>query len=231
MFRHEALEHHDAERLFNPGTAALEPLTLAWADRRDRELIIGLASKAGRQTMNLRTMPGAELVVLRRWDGRYAGWAGVDIRSDPDHPELFSQFVYPEFRGLGLGGLLEHVWWTVLDRAGRKSGFMRMELDTNDALCKRRLASSYYREATADELGPRFVGACRKCELFGRACGRQIFLEVDVRKALAASVRLRGHLDLSALPLRFFAGSSQLIGQPSGAAGRAAESLAEDAIQ
>jgi hypothetical protein len=31
------------------------------------------------------------------------------MRSDPERPELFSQFVYPEFRGVGLGALLEHV--------------------------------------------------------------------------------------------------------------------------
>jgi len=211
MFRHDGFS--DTARLFQKSMGPLEPLTLAWADRRERELVIGLAMKEGRQTMNLRTMPGAELVVLRRWDGRFAGWAGVDVRSDADHPELFSQFVYPEFRGLGLGALLEHVWWAVLDHVGCKRGFMRMELATNDALCERRLASDYYRVATAEELGPRFVGACRRCELFGNACTRQVFLEVDVQKALAASTRSRGRLDVTALPIRFLAGSSRLIGQ------------------
>jgi len=184
---------------------ALEPLTLTWANSRDRERIIGLAIGEGRQTMNLRTMPGAELFVLRRWDGRFAGWAGVDVGSDPEHPELFSQFVYPEFRGIGLGGLLEHVWWSFLDHAGCSRGFMRMELDSNDELCARRLASGYYRVVTAEDLGSRFVGACRKCELFGNACRRQIFLEVDVRKALAAATRSRGFLDIAALPMRISA--------------------------
>lgn len=226
MFRHQGPD--EAAPLFNQSMGPLEPLTLAWADRRERELIIGLALKEGRQTMNLRTMPGAELLVLRRWNGQFAGWAGVDVRSNPEHPELFSQFVYPEFRGLGLGGLLEHVWWAVLDHVGCARGFMRMELATNDELYERRLAAGFYRVVTAEELGPRFVGACRKCELFGKACTRQVFLEVDVRKALAASTRSRGHLDITALPIRFLAGSSRLIGQLPTAKGEVAHAPEED---
>lgn len=215
----------------DPGGAALEPLTLAWADRRERERIIGLAMREGRQTMNLRTMPGAELVVLRRRDGRFAGWAGLDVRSDPEHPELFSQFVYPAFRGMGLGGLLEHVWWSYLDHAGCATGFMRMELDTNDSLCKRRLGSGHYRVVTEKELGSRFVGACRKCELFGNACGRQIFLAVDVRKALAASIRARGALDVTALPMRIETARAPLAPSRHAVASRRHESIEEEVVQ
>src|SRR5262245_64089229 len=51
-----------------------EPLTLAWADSREQERVNVLAVRAGRQTMNLRRMPGAKLVVLRRSDGQFAGW-------------------------------------------------------------------------------------------------------------------------------------------------------------
>jgi len=225
------INNPDTTRPFDESAGALEPLTLAWASRRDRELIIGLAIREGRQTMNLRTMPGAELFVLRRWDGRFAGWAGVDVRSDPEHPELFSQFVYPEFRGLGFGGLLEHAWWSFLHHAGCLKGYMRMELDSNDALCERRLASGYYRVVTAQELGSRFVGACRKCELFGNACGRQIFLEVDVRKALAASIRTRGSLDILALPMRIPARAERGKGPARVADRQRAACREEEAVQ
>lgn len=188
--------------LAGDGERDLVPLTLAWANGGERQRVIRLAAQEGRQTMNLRTMPGAELVVLRRPDGGFAGWTGVDVRSDPARPELFSQFVYPEFRGVGLGALLEHFWWTYLARHGCPTGYMRMELETNQPLLERRLSSGYYRQITRQELGPRFVRACRNCELFGAACSQQAYLAVDVRAALAASTRSRGPLDIGSLPMR-----------------------------
>jgi len=178
-----------------------EPLTLAWADSQERQQIIALAQQEWRQTMNLRTMPGAQLVVLRRPGGLFAGWAGVDVDTHPRRPELFSRFVYPQFRGRGLGGLLEHFWWAYLDSRGCGTGYMRMERDSNENLVERKLRSGYCRRVSPDELGQVFVGACRKCELFGNACRQQIYLAVDVRKALAASTQSRAPLYIDSLPL------------------------------
>lgn len=176
-------------------------LTLAWADRLERQTVIALAVRDGRQTMNLRTMPGARLVVLHRPNGGIAGWAGMDADTDPARPELFSQFVYPAYRGNGLGALLEHVWWSYLASRNCATGYMRMELESNDSLFQHRLRSGYYRQMSHRELGRRFVDACRKCELFGNACARQIYLGVDVRRALAASTQAMGTLNIDALPL------------------------------
>jgi GNAT superfamily N-acetyltransferase len=178
-----------------------ELLALDWADTHEKQLVIRLAAREGRQTMNLRTMPGAQLVVFRRPRGGIAGWAGLDVTTDPVRPEVFSQFVYPQFRGAGLGGLLEHVVWAHLDRQGIPTVYMRMEIDTNDTLFEKRLASGYCRQVFADELGARFLAACRRCELFGASCTRQAFLAVDVAKAHALCVRARGALDVS-LPLQ-----------------------------
>jgi GNAT superfamily N-acetyltransferase len=178
-----------------------ETLTLAWADQDERRSIVALSLREKRQTMNLRTMPGAELVVLRRIDGEFAGWAGVDIKSDPDHPELFSQFVFPQYRGLGLGALLEHFWWAYLNSHGCSTGFMRMEFDSNQSLLLHRLESGYYWEVPPENK-THFAATCRQCELFGTACVRQAYLAVDVRKALAASMRSRGDLHFDALPMR-----------------------------
>ena len=195
------------DSLFNLGQSLfddhvdLEPLTLAWADRAERQRVIALAQQEGRQTMNLRTMPGAELAVLRRPGGLLAGWAGVDVNTHPRHPELFSQFVYPQFRGRGLGTLLEHFWWAYLDMRGCGTGYLRMEGDSNQALVEQRLRKGYFRRVSPDEMGQRFVGACRKCELFGNACRRQVYLAVDVRRALAASNQARGPFYIGSLPL------------------------------
>ena len=176
-----------------------ELLTLDWATAQEKQTVIRLAVREGRQTMNLRTMPGARLIVFRRPHGGIAGWAGLDITTDPVRPEVFSQFVYPEFRGSGLGGLLEHVVWAHLDGLGIPKVYMRMEIDSNDTLFEKRVASGYCREVFADELGSGFLAACRRCELFGAACRRQAFLAVDVAKAHALCNRARGPLD-AALP-------------------------------
>lgn len=178
-----------------------ETLILAWADRPARERVIALALQERRQTMNLRTKPGAELVVVRRLNGEFAGWAGVDVDTDPAYPEVFSQFVYPRFRGMGLGALLEHLWWAYLDSRACAVGYMRMELDSNETLVKRRLSSGYCRQVAVEGLAPRFVRSCHGCELFGAPCRRQIYLAVDVRKALAACVEARGDLDIDSLPM------------------------------
>jgi GNAT superfamily N-acetyltransferase len=189
------------QHLFSDAQFDGEPLTLAWAEIEERQRVISLAQQEGRQTMNLRTMPGAKVVVLRRPAGLFAGWAGVDVDTHPRHPEVFSQFVYPQFRNRGLGSLLEHFWWAYLNFRGCGTAYMRMQLDTNQALVERRLRSGYCRRISRDELGERFEVACRKCELFGKACRRQVYLEIDVRKALMASAEARGAFHVGSLPL------------------------------
>ena len=176
-------------------------MTLGWAYGRERFQVINLAASEGQQTMNLRTMPGAKLVVLRRPQGGFAGWAGMDADSDPKRPEVFSQYVYPEYRGRGLRALLEHVWWAWLDQRGCTVAYLRVELDCNADLFERRRSSGYCRQIWPEELGRKFVRACRGCERFGHRCRRQGFLAVDVQRALAASTRERGPLDIDALPL------------------------------
>jgi len=152
-----------------------EALTLTWADARERELVIRLAASEGRQAMSLRTAPRAKLVVLRRPQGGIAGWAGMDADSDPKRPELFSRYVYPEYRGRGLAALLEHICWAYLDARGCATAYMHMEVDSTKDLFKRRRAAGY----------------CR-----------QVVVAVDVRKGLAASIAARGPLDIDALPIR-----------------------------
>lgn len=184
------------------GTPGDTTLTLAWANSSQRRQIVELARNEGRQTMNLRTMPGARLAILLTPDGSFAGWAGMDAETHPDRPEVFSQFVFPAYRGRGLGALLEHVWWAYLSSRGCRTAYMRMEIDSNDKLFEHRLASGYCREASPEELGTRFVSACRGCELYGNHCSRQAYLSVDVEKALDESVKRRGSLDIDRLPAR-----------------------------
>jgi ribosomal protein S18 acetylase RimI-like enzyme len=111
----------------------------------------------------------------------------VDADSDPERPEVFSQYVYPRYRGCGFGAVLEHVWWAYLEHRGCATAYMRMELDSNNDRFERRRASGYYREISAEDLGRR----------------QQVFFAVDVKMALAASTRARGPLNIDALPIQF----------------------------
>jgi hypothetical protein len=98
--------------------------------------------------------------------------------------------------------VVEHVGWAYLDQRGCSTAYMRMELDHHGDLFKSGRESGYSRQISPEEVGRKFVWACRHCELYGDPCRRQAFLAVDVQRALAASIRERGPLDLETLPLR-----------------------------
>lgn len=186
-------------------------ITLAWADNRQRHRIIDLAAEAGLQTTSLRNLPQAKLVMLRCEDGRIAGWAGMDVETDPEHPEVFSGFVYPEFRRLGLGALLEHVWWAYISAWGCKTAFMRMECGSGQRLVSYWLETGYCRQASDSRLSRQFTGACHICDLFGAACAGNSYLMVDVEKALTASIQRTGPLDICRLPIRFSIETPQVL--------------------
>lgn len=162
-----------------------------------------MASEAGLQTTNLRTMPRAKLAVLRCDDGRYAGWAGMDAETDPAHPEVFSGFIRPEFRGIGLGALLEHVWWAYISAWGCKTALIRLDCDCERRLVAFWLKTGYCRLALSSDLGRQSLGACRLCELFDSECVGNPYLVVNVEKALAVSKQRMGPLDICSLPIRF----------------------------
>ena len=177
-------------------------ITLTWADSRLRRRVIDLATKRDMQTSYLTRMPHAKIAVLCCADGSIAGWAGMDAETNPEHPEVFSGFVCPEFRGLGLGMLLEHVWWAYLSAWGYKSAYMRMECGAGQHLVRHWLETGYCRPTFDDAPATPFQASCRVCELFATTCSGCPYLVVDVEKALAVSVRRTGPMDICRLPLR-----------------------------
>ena len=177
-------------------------ITLTWADSRLRRRVIDLATEKGMQTTCLTRMPHAKIVVIRCADGRIAGWAGMDAETDPQHPEVFSGFVCPEFRGLGFGMLLEHVWWAYLSAWGYKTAFMRMECGAAQRLVSHWLETGYCRTTFDDTPARPSQETCRVCELFATTCSGSPYLVVDVERALAVSVRRTGPMDICRLPLR-----------------------------
>lgn len=149
-------------------------------------------------------MSKAKLVVLRCLDGGFAGWAGMDVETNPGRPLLFSHFLYPEYRGLGLGALLEHVWWAYLSAWGCKIGYQHLESGSSKRLLKHKRTIEYCRQLMKQENVARQVEACHICELYDGGCKDQAYLAIDVEKALAASIRQRGPLDICGLPMSFW---------------------------
>lgn len=185
-------------------------ITLAWADNRQRHRIIDLATKAGLHTLSLKNSPKAKIVVLRCADGRIAGWAGMDVETDPEHPEVFSGFVCPEFRGHGLGSLLEHVWWAYISAWGCKTAYMRLDCAVSQHVVNAWRKTGYCYPATDSWRSRQLTGACPICELFALECEGSTHLAVDIEKALAVSIQRMGHLDICRLPIRFSIETTQV---------------------
>ena len=57
--------------------------------------------------MNLRTGVDPKLLVCRHEGNAGSVGRGMDIETNPDYPELFSLYLYPEFRRYTIGLLLE----------------------------------------------------------------------------------------------------------------------------
>lgn len=177
-------------------------LILDWADHLQRQKIIDLAEQMGRQTAHLRSLPEAKLAILRFPDGELVGWAGMNTEAKHDSPKLFSHFIYPQYRGLKLGRLLEHVWWAYLAAWGYKIGYLNLEQGNSKRLLKYRLTTKHCPHLTEQSKSTRQKNACLHCEL--KYCDRkgQTYHAIDVEKALAARVRSMGKLDICKFPIR-----------------------------
>jgi hypothetical protein len=178
-------------------------LTLDWADHRQRQKVIELVERMGRQTVHLRSCPEAKLAIIRFPDGELVGWAGMDAEARPDRPTLFSHFVYPQYRDLKLDRLLEHVWWAYLSAWGCKIGYLSLEQGNNKRLLRHRVTTEYCPQLTEHSKSKRLKDACRNCDLYYCDGKGQTYYAIDVEKALSASVSSMRKLDICKFPIHF----------------------------
>jgi GNAT superfamily N-acetyltransferase len=147
------------------------------ADEADKRFIVDRLRRLGRQTMNVRTMPDYEMLVLRDLEREaIVGWQGLDYRHRPGMAEIFSLQVDPAYRGLGLGLVLEHVAACRLLESAVPFAMVRMDRAGNGDLVRWRLETGCWIEATPDTLDGEFLRACLGCELHGQSCTQQIYL-------------------------------------------------------
>ena len=196
------------QQLVTLGAASEAPLldnyrfTLEWADEALVDDLLLRMRAAKRQTMNLRTGTNPRLLVCRH-EETPVGWAGLDIETDPDFPELFSLYLYPEFRRYTIGLLLETARWRYLVENGVEVAYARMEAATNFKLLRYRLSTGVYSRCGVEDFPRSFIDRCSGCELYRNECTAQTYLAVDVPRALEGGEARIGEVTVDQLPREF----------------------------
>lgn len=148
----------------------------------EKELIMKLMMSKNRQTMNLRLMSNAKLLLLQNTDNIIVGWAGVDYEFNPKFPETFSLFIMPNYRKKRLSLILKHALYSILHFNGISKAYIRMEAMQNKSLMAHNLKTGAYYLLNGDEIDDAWKENCLKCELYKNSCQSQSYLEVDVLK-------------------------------------------------
>lgn len=166
--------------------------SIGLADLAERSAIMATMLEAGRQTMNLRLMPTAELLTLKNENDEIIGWGGLDFRHNPGFAELFSQFVAPEFRHFLLGLALVHSRALILQAHGIAEAFFRMDASSSAELLELRTNLKLYRTLSAEEVDPYWRSYCEKCELYRKTCMKQVYLAFNVNDLVSFGNRRLG---------------------------------------
>ncbi|MEM6989583.1 MAG: hypothetical protein AAF721_03775 [Myxococcota bacterium] len=187
--------------------------SLEWADAALMDELIGRMRAESRQTMNLRTGVNPKLLVCRH-QGDPVGWAGLDVETNPEYPELFSLYLYPEFRRYTIGLLLETARWRYLASLGIDKAYGRMELATNFRLLRYRLSTGLFERKERGDFPEPWADRCHGCELFGNECTQQTYIAIDVKRALASGESRIGPIDVDDLPRDFVIRADTMRSKP-----------------
>jgi hypothetical protein len=182
-------------------TATTQQFWLEWGDPALKLEIRDRLRALGRQTMNLRIMPGARVLALWTADRKaLVGWCGLDHEFSPSHPEVFSLHLYPEWRLRQLGVVLETARAKVLLKNGFKFAYGRMEESTNHELLKYRIATGMFVQLAAFDLPDPIRAACNQCELYRTSCTAQAFIALDLHNIVSRGEDRVGIIDVDHLP-------------------------------
>jgi hypothetical protein len=174
-------------------------IQIGLATLAEKRSIVSILEGIDRQTMNLRLMPEAEVIVVKL-DGTLIGWGGYSVPTQTGHqPEVFSLHVNPEYRGLHIGALIEYVRCVALEGNGVSTAYTRMTYAADYWLLSKRAESSYYSVLEASALDSNYVGLCQQCNIYGTRCLERIFLRIDVTAFREHGAEKFDHLDFSDL--------------------------------
>ena len=187
-----------------PNSEKLPPnfdFQIDWATDVERKSILKKMLAADRQIMNLTSMPTSKLLVLKdKKLGKIIGWEGLDFEHNPKFPEVFSQFVEPEYRSYLLGLALSHACACVMDSNGIEKVFLRMESATNDKLLNIRTTSKIYKLIPEEEIDMEWKSMCKECNLYGSHCTEQAFLYYNTSEWVEFGNRRLGYLEDFKIP-------------------------------
>lgn len=189
------------------------PFSIGWASPSEKSALVPLLQSLARQTMNLRIMPTAHLLVLRHGDTP-VGWIGTDAQHAAEFPELFSFYLEPSYRNfrLGFGPLLRKLAMQYLRGEGRSHVFVRIEASHNGRMIDFAESQGGGRLVKREALPTEFLHLCTQCELYLKDCQTQAYLELSVDQALEGLTAIAPELTPASLPLRFYLEPS--VGEP-----------------
>lgn len=155
-----------------------------WATDKEKQHIVALNQKEGRQTMNLRLMQTAKLIVMKEGSekGEIIGWSGFDLEHNPKYPESFSLYLAPQYREVSdIGLALSHIKYAYLMSLGYKKIYGRTQVDVNDDRLAFRVKLGI-NEVVKPEEHPEWVSYCQKCELYQKTCTQQAYFMINMEK-------------------------------------------------
>jgi hypothetical protein len=159
-------------------------LNLDWATESEKQMIISLNQKDGRQTMNLRLMKTAKLIVLKdpTDQNKIVGWTGFDIEHNPKYPELFSLYLDPKYEEVSDVGLaLSHIKYSYLMSLGFKKVYGRVQMDKNNERLAFRVKLGI-NEIVDPADHQDWVSYCKKCDLYKKTCMEQAYFIINLEK-------------------------------------------------
>lgn len=194
------------ERLINPKSEGIKShdFELRLCSAEEKSEIENKIRLLGRQTMNLRKMPDAEMLSLRDMSQgeKLIGWCGISTRFNPDYPEFFSLHLEVEYRSFLLGILLDYARAKYTMSQGFDFAFLRMTRDQSSRLLQNRRESGCYELMNPENLDPGYRDLCQSCELFGNKCAERDFLKINLPLLVAFGERRLGRIDFD-FPLRY----------------------------
>jgi len=160
--------------------------TVKIASEYEKNKIMNIMISEYRQTMNIRLMPTAKLILLKDESrgNEIIGWFGLDYQYNVDFPETFSLYIMPDYRSLHLSLVLKHAAYSILSENGITKSYTRMEASHNQRLIQHNINTGFYRILHSSEINAAWKAMCSHCELYKKNCKSQMYLEVDVSRMI-----------------------------------------------
>lgn len=184
------------------------PLSLSYqvrlASHEELKNIVVALKLMGRQTMNFRTMPDTQALVLidNENQDKIIGWHGFVLNGDHGISEKFSLHLEPNYRNFLLGLALETVLYKYLHSKDVIFSIIRMNRSETPSLLDYRMKTGVVKPMHSEDFPESWLNKCDGCELYKKNCMEQDFFEADVIKGIALGEKRLGPINFIQLPVQ-----------------------------